>query len=278
MKIIEAGSARAILIDTTRCTGCENCIDACKKQNHLGKDLPRRWKKRIDDLSDTRYSTFLHRPGGRSIRVQCRHCLDPACVSACLVGAMQKTKEGPVIYDSDRCMGCRYCLMACPYGVPRYEWEKPVPHVCKCTMCYDRLMEGKQPACVEACPEKALTFGSRAELLEEAHRRIAAAPSLYQNRVFGEAEIGGTSVLYVSDIPLDFLAYKPELGEKPLPRLTLAALSKVPPLFLGMGAVMTGVYWIIGRRMKLAAAGEEAVKDEGAEARDPAEGKEGKRA
>jgi formate dehydrogenase iron-sulfur subunit len=178
---------------------------------------------------------------------------------------MKKTPEGPVIYDSDRCMGCRYCLMACPYGIPRYEWEKPVPYVRKCSMCYDRLLEGKQPACVESCPEKAMAFGSRADLLEEAHRRIAADPRTYQNRVFGETEIGGTSVLYISDIPLDFLAYKPELGEKPLPELTLAALLKVPPLMLGMGAVMTGVYWIIGRRMKLATTGAGAVTGEGAE-------------
>ena len=97
---------RSILIDTTRCTGCEECIAACKLENKLGTDMPRPWQKRIDDLSATRYSTILHRDDGRDVRIQCRHCLEPACVSACLVGAMQKTPEGAVLYDGDRCMGC----------------------------------------------------------------------------------------------------------------------------------------------------------------------------
>jgi formate dehydrogenase iron-sulfur subunit len=166
---------------------------------------------------------------------------------------MQKTADGPVVYDTDRCIGCRYCMMACPYGIPRYEWQAAVPYVRKCDMCFERVREGKQPACVEACPEAATIFGSREELLQEAHRRIAASPAKYQARVFGESEVGGTSVLYVSDIPLDFLAWKPDLGEQPLPELTLAALTKVPPLLIGVGGLMAGIFWITGRRNKLAA-------------------------
>lgn len=252
----------AILTDTTLCVGCEECVKACKAENHLGKDVPRRWKRRIDDLSSTRYTTIVRHPQDPSVfvRQQCRHCVEPACASACLVGALQKTAEGPVIYDSDKCMGCRYCMMSCPYGIPRYAWEEPVPYVRKCHMCYERVRGGNQPACVEACPEKATIFGERDALIEEAHRRIRENPGRYVDKVFGETEVGGTSVIYVSDKPLDFLAFKPELGDVPLPKLTWAALSKVPPIVVGMGAVMTGTWWIIGRRMKLAEEAAEAEK------------------
>jgi formate dehydrogenase iron-sulfur subunit len=244
---------KAILTDTTLCTGCDKCVEACKKEKGLGKDEPRRWKQRIDDLSSTRYTTMVQRSEHRFARKQCRHCLEPACVSVCLVGAMQKTPEGPVIYDTERCIGCRYCMMACPYGIPRYDWQATVPYVRKCDMCAERIKGGGEPACVEACPEKATIFGRRDELLEEAHRRISANSGKYLPRVYGETEIGGTSVLYVSDIPLDFLAWKTNLGDEPLPDLTLAALSKVPPLLLGVGGLMAGIFWITGRRMKLAA-------------------------
>ncbi len=241
-----------ILIDTTRCNGCEECIAACKKENGLGPDHPWRGQGAIDDLSASRFSTILRRPGGHFVRRMCRHCLEPACVSACIVGALQKTAEGPVIYNESRCMGCRYCMMACPYDIPRYDWDRPVPYIRKCTMCYHRLREGKKPACIDACPEEALLFGSRDELLIEAKKRLKNNPG-YVQKVVGKSEIGGTAVLYISDIPLDFLGWKKDLGETPLPDLTWASLKKVPWTILGMGGLMTGVYWIIGRRMKMAA-------------------------
>lgn len=242
----------AILIDTTRCVGCEECVVACKEENRLGKDRPWRGQGEIDSLSATRNCSVHRRPDDHFVLQQCRHCLEPACVSVCLVGAMQKTPEGPVIYDADRCMGCRYCLLACPYGIPRYDWDRAVPFVHKCTMCHHRLIEGGIPACVEACPQKATVFGSRPDLLAEADRRIAADPGKYIGRIFGEHEVGGTSVLYISDIPLDFLSWKPDLGDEALPDLTWQSLSKVPPMILGMGAFMGGAYWVINRRMKLA--------------------------
>ncbi|MFH1418163.1 MAG: 4Fe-4S dicluster domain-containing protein [Planctomycetota bacterium] len=251
--MIDDNSTAAILTDTTLCTGCEACVAACKKENDLGKDRMRRWKRKIDDLSSTRFTTIIRRPGGHSVRQQCRHCKDPACVSACLVGALQKTDEGPVIYDADKCMGCRYCMMACPYGIPRYDWDKPVPYVRKCTMCYSRIQEGRQPACTEACPEGATIFGTRAEMLAVAHRRIKDNPGKYLNRVFGEHEVGGTSVFYISDIPLGFLGWKPDMGNEPLPTLTWASLTKVPPVIAGMAVAMSGIYFIIGRRMKFQA-------------------------
>jgi formate dehydrogenase iron-sulfur subunit len=247
--------APAILVDTTRCTGCERCVAACKEANGLGPDRPWRGQAAIDSLSATRYSTVLRRPGGHFVRQQCRHCLEPACVSACLVGAMRKTPEGPVVYDAATCMGCRYCLMACPFGIPAYDWDAAAPLVRKCSLCYARLKKDQRPACVEACVEKALTFGPRDALLAEAKRRLSARPDTYVRNVYGEREVGGTSVLYVSSIPLDFLSWKPGMRE-PLPDLTWASLKKVPGLVLGVGGLMTGLYWVLGRRMKLAAEAE----------------------
>ena len=140
----------AILVDTTRCTGCEECVDACKQVNDLGADRLRPGQEGVDGLSSTRFTTILRRPGDHFVKQQCRHCLEPTCVSVCLVGAMQKTPEGPVIYDSDLCIGCRYCLTACPYGIPRYEWDESVPYVRKCTLCAPRVEAGQEPACTAA--------------------------------------------------------------------------------------------------------------------------------
>lgn len=252
----------AILIDTTRCTGCEQCVAACKRENGLGRDRPRRGQGPVSGLSSTRYCTILPQAGGRFVRQQCRHCLDPACVSACLVGAMQKTAEGPVIYDADKCMGCRYCMIACPYGIPRYEWDQAVPYVRKCSLCQAGLRRGKAPPCVEQCPEEAAIFGGRAQLLEEAKRRLRDEPDKYLQHIDGEHEFGGTSILYISDVPLGFLTRLPHADPRPLPDRTWASLSKVPPLMLGVGGLMAGVHWIIGRRMKLST---QAVPDTGAD-------------
>jgi formate dehydrogenase iron-sulfur subunit len=248
----------AILIDITKCVGCEECVLACKEENELGPDRLRPGQDAVDGLSATRFSTILRYPDDHFVRQQCRHCLEPACVSACLVGAMQKTPEGPVIYDSELCMGCRYCLLACPYGIPRYEWDQAVPLVKKCTLCNHRIAEGKEPACVEACPEDALLFGERDDLLAEARRRIAENPETYLDHIYGEKEVGGTSVLYIADISLGFLGWSENLGNGDLPHLTYAALKKVPWTILGMGSLMGGIYWVINRRMRLAA---RAVED-----------------
>jgi formate dehydrogenase iron-sulfur subunit len=243
----------AILNDTTLCTGCERCVEACKQEFKLGADMPRPWKRNIDDLSSTRFTTIVRREENHFVRRFCRHCEQPACVSACIVGALRKTAEGPVIYDSSKCIGCRYCIMSCPYGIPRYEWANPTPYVRKCIMCYPRIRDGLPPACVEACPQKATIFGTRDELIREAHHRIEENPKRYIQAVVGETEAGGTSVIYISDIPLGFLSYNPRMGEQPLPALTWKALSKVPPVVVGMAGLMTGIYWVVERRMRLAA-------------------------
>lgn len=256
-----------VLIDTTRCKGCEKCVEACKEENGLGTDRPARGDGTLGALSATRLGTVLRRPGNRFVRQQCRHCLEPACASACPVKALRKTPQGPVIYDWKRCMGCRYCMLACPYGIPRYEWDEVAPRMRKCSLCYPRVVKGRVPACVEACPHGALTFGARQEMLAEARRRLADSPSTYVQKVYGEHEVGGASVLYISDIPLDFLAWRPDLSDQPLPALSWAVLEKVPLVVLGMGGVLGAVYWIIGRRIRLASLA--AEKAEAARKSDP---------
>ncbi len=241
---------KAILTDVTKCIGCEKCVAACAAENKLDAPLPARWT-RGDGLSADRFTAVVHADGA-NVRKQCRHCLEPACASACPVGALHKTAEGPVVYDKEKCLGCRYCMMACPFGIPRYAWGSAVPYVRKCTMCYEnRVKDGRQPACTEACPTQATIFGEREPLLAEAHRRIREAPEKYKAAVWGETDAGGTGVLYVSPVPLDFLNVGRSVENQALPRLTTKAMEAVPPVFVGMGVVMGGVRWIIGRRMKL---------------------------
>jgi len=246
-------NAMAILTDVTKCIGCEACVTACKETNHTGEDRPWRWQKHIDDLSASRWTAILRRPNRHYVRQQCRHCLQPACVSVCPVGALQKTPEGAVIYDSNICMGCRYCMMSCPYGIPRYLWSEPIPYVRKCILCYHNLKNGKlqEPACTKACPTQATVFGERQELLDRAHQLIRDNPGKYQPQVYGENEVGGTSVLYLSDIPLDFLGWQKDLGADPLPLKTWNTLHKVPGIFVGVGLGMYGLYWIMERRQRL---------------------------
>ncbi len=240
---------KGILTDVTRCTGCEKCVAACNEENKLSTVLPWKWLTN-DGLSSERFTSIIRKPKGHNIRKQCRHCLKPACVSVCPVGALSKTTEGPVIYDSSKCLGCRYCMMSCPYGIPRYSWEDNVPYVKKCNMCYHRVQQGEIPACVEACPEKATIFGERHELITEARRRISSKPDLYIQNIYGEFEVGGTSVIYISDINLDFLGWKKDPGTQAIPSLNKVAMQAIPPVFLGVGFAMYGIYKIIDRRKK----------------------------
>lgn len=238
----------AILTDTTKCNGCHECVAACKKENKLPLDLPRRWD--LDDgLSARNWTSIVEGPQQALVRKQCRHCLEPACASACPVGALHKTSVGAVVYDAAKCMGCRYCMMACPYGIPRYEWQSAVPYVRKCILCYERITHGRQPACTEACPTKATIFGDRDQLLAEAHRRISDSPGAYVNNVWGEHDVGGSSVLYISNVDLSFLTGGHSPGTQPLPSTTALAMEAVPFTFCGVLALMAGVNWIVDRRM-----------------------------
>ncbi len=252
---------KAILTDTTKCIGCGACVMACRKANHLKEEKPRRWQIG-DGLSSNNWTSVIMQEQGKYVRKQCRHCKEPACESVCPVHAFSKTADGAVVYDPKKCIGCRYCMMACPYGIPRYQWDKAVPYVQKCILCAPRLAKGLQPACTEACPTKATIFGERDALIREAQKRIMQNPGKYKNHIWGKTEVGGTHVMYISDMDLSFLHYGRPLGDQPRPELTAPAMKAVPYAFLGMGATMAGLNWIIGRRNKLMNDKQECENDE----------------
>ena len=198
-----------ILNDVTHCIGCGECVAACKEINRLpAEDPPPRAGRSTSGLTATRWTSVVRRPEGVNVRVHCRHCREPACVALCPVGALQRTPEGPVVSDGSMCIGCRTCIMSCPYGIPRYEWSSLNPSVRQCVLCYEKLASGEidRPACVRDCPEEATAFGSRDEMLAEARRRLATEPDRYIDQIWGEHEMGGTSVLYVSHVDLSFLS------------------------------------------------------------------------
>ncbi len=141
------------------------------------------------------------------------HCVDPSCVSVCMLGALQKSAQGAVTYDKDKCIGCRYCQVACPFNVPKFEWQSATPKIVKCELCPERRAEGKQPACTEACPRQAVIYGKLDDLKKEAHRRIAERPGFYQPKVYGEHDMGGTQVLYLSAVPFTKLGL-PDKGDR----------------------------------------------------------------
>lgn len=235
-----------LLFDMVRCSGCRKCVAACM-EGHGFQGNP----KDVVELSAHAYTAIVEKDD-YSIRNLCRHCISPSCASVCPVGALQKTEEGPVVYDVDRCIGCRYCMVACPFNIPRYEWDNPVPAVRKCDMCIERLRAGEMPACAAACEYEATLFGTRTELLEEAHNRIEEDPDEYYDHVYGETEIGGTSVLFLAPHPEEALGYKPILGNKPLPGLTLKQLNRVPSIVIGGGAALMAIWWITNRRDEVA--------------------------
>lgn len=231
----------ALLIDLTRCIGCEACVWACKESNGLPRE------DGVTTLSATTWSA-LERPRGLPVRRQCMHCLEPACASVCPVGALHKTPEGPVVYDADRCIGCRYCMVGCPFGVPKYEWGSALPTVKKCQFCFQRQAAGRQPACAEACPTGATLFGDRDELLKEAERRMADEPGRYVPRIYGQHEAGGTSMLYLSSVPFEDLGFKTELSTESYPGMSWKILSKLPNVVSVGGVLLAGIWWITGRR------------------------------
>ena len=234
-------TTRAILVDITKCIGCRACEQACKETHGFPMESEPK-------LSPTAL-TIVEDHGERFVRRMCMHCQDPACASACLVGALKKTAAGPVTYEASKCIGCRYCLVACPFSVPRYEWAKLVPYVKKCDMCAERQAKGGQPACVEACPTGASIAGSREELLIEAQRRIVT-DSKYVRHIYGSEEAGGTSVFFISDVPFEKLGFVRAPKER-MPVLTANALGDTPTVILMGGALLSGLYWITQRRAEV---------------------------
>lgn len=232
--------SKGLLLDTTRCIGCGACAAACKEQNGL--------PLAIEEKTTAYTWTVVEPRAGVNVRRMCMHCVTPTCVSVCPVGAMRKTAAGPVVYDAEKCIGCRYCIMACPFNVPKYQWDRPIPVVGKCVMCRSRVEQGGATACASVCPTGATLFGERDDMIAEAKARLAAEPGRYVDHVYGLTEAGGTSVLMLSSVPFAQLGLPAGLPDEAMPFLTWRVLSRVPDIVLLGGAMLYGLYWITKRR------------------------------
>lgn len=254
--------SKGVLFDATRCIGCRKCEVGCNEIN--GLPAP---EKPFDDLTvlDTERRTEneaytvvnKYETGKGSVfrKIQCMHCLEPACASACFVSAFRKQPSGAVSYDESVCVGCRYCMVACPFEVPTYSYNDPItPKVIKCHLCEPHIQSGKVevPGCVGKCPKEALVYGERSELIGIARRRIEAHPERYVDHIYGEREMGGTSWLYLSGVPFGELGMREDLGTHSGPELTSGALSVVPMVPALWPLLLAGVYGMTKRQHKIA--------------------------
>ena len=289
---------RTTLVDIANCIGCRACQVACKQWNdregeetelvaQLGFQNPATLTAKTYTLISFHEMADPQKPAGLAaayVMRRCMHCLEPGCVSACPTTALYREPDGPVSYDVEKCIGCRYCMLACPWDVPTAEWDKRAPKIEKCTHCADRrsealptsrngqpLTEAERtlfretidvPACVKACPADALRYGTRDEMLRLARQRLADRPDKYVDHIYGEKELGGTSVLYVSSIPFEKLNF-PTYGEKPFPKFTAAALGAVPFAVMALGALLGASYAYFNKRVRAVAAADARGADSG---------------
>jgi len=251
-----------VLHDISRCIGCRKCEAACNEVNSLRPpdrpfdDLSVLEQKRRThantytivnkfDIADNQLPVF--------VKKQCNHCKEPACVSACFVKALKKSETGAVVYDASLCVGCRYCMIACPFDIPAYEYDNPfTPEVTKCNFCQPRIEKGLLPACVDVCPKEALTFGNREELIQIARQRIKSHPDRYVAHIYGEHEMGGCNWLYISNTPFSDLGMREDLGITPAPAMTSGALAAVPVIVSLWVVFINGIHAISKRKEKIA--------------------------
>jgi len=253
-----------VLVDTTVCVGCRRCEYACK----IAHDLP---TSDINNYDDRSIFEEMRRPDHTAltivneydnpkdseipinVKVQCMHCDHPACLSACIVGAISKQENGAVIWDTDMCIGCRYCMVACPFQIPAFEFDKALdPKIMKCDFCYERTKEDNLPACVEICPVEALTYGKLYELHQVAHDKIKDNPDRYIDHILGDFEVGGTSWLYLANKDFYELGF-PKLGHNPAPGVSEAIQHGVFAYFvppLSFYALLGGVMWLSKKNKK----------------------------
>jgi Fe-S-cluster-containing dehydrogenase component len=248
-----------MLVDLTMCVGCRSCEKACNKVNNLPRpDLPFDDATVFEELRRptakaytvvNRYDIKGYEGGPVYRKIQCNHCNEPACFSACPIHAYTKTPEGAVLYNVDKCFGCRYCMIACPFYVPAYDYESAFePRIMKCIFCYPRIKNNKIPACAEACPTGTLTFGRREDLIRLARKKILRNPSRYIDHIYGEHEVGGTSWLYISGVPFEEVGLPTDLPEVPLITQVKGFLSAVPVVFTVWPALFGMCYVAVKHR------------------------------
>ncbi|MBK7105674.1 MAG: 4Fe-4S dicluster domain-containing protein [Ignavibacteriae bacterium] len=252
---IISNERKGVLVDTTVCIGCRKCEWACKGAHDIEQgnyedyqnDKSFETNRRPSAKSLTVVNQYFTEETPATIKLQCMHCDHPACVSACIVGAFTKVENGSVIWDTNKCIGCRYCMVACPFQVPSFEYEKALdPKIAKCDFCYERTKVGKLPACIEICPVEAMTYGKREDLILEAKRRIKNYPDRYYDHIFGEYEVGGTSWLYIAQKDLVSSVF-PKLGNNPAPGVSESIQHGlfayfVPPI--AVYALLGGIMWL----------------------------------
>jgi len=251
-----------VLVDITACIGCRNCEWACKKAHELPTQSIEHYEdksvfkklRRPDETALTvinQYENEKHLNQPVNVKVQCMHCDHPACVSACIVGAISKYENGSVTWDTDKCIGCRYCMVACPFQIPSFEYEKAInPKIMKCDFCFERTKEGKLPACVDICPVEALTYGPRTDLIKIAREKIKKYPDKYINHVYGENEVGGTSWLYLAGQDFKKIGL-PEFGIKPAPGVSESIQHGIFAYFVppaSLYALLAGIMWLSKKR------------------------------
>ncbi|MCF8365778.1 MAG: 4Fe-4S dicluster domain-containing protein [Bacteroidales bacterium] len=241
----ESTDVFAILYDSTRCVGCQSCEYACAEAHNLpepSESIEADIMRLTNENRRTVVNAFNTSKGEITIKHQCMHCLEPACVSACLTQAMYKTPEGPVIWRADKCMGCRYCMISCPFDAPKFEFHSPNPKIVKCDMCYQRTQQGLIPACVENCPAEAILYGKRSELLRDARKRIVESPELYNDYIYGENEAGGTGFLYLASVPFEELGFRTNIQKSSYPALSKSFLYSVPFVFVLWPTLLLGIH------------------------------------
>lgn len=254
-----------VLVDLTRCIGCRSCEAACNKEQNLPApakpfDDPSVFndeyhvgqKRRPSEDAYTVVNRYDNTNAGQPVyrKVQCNHCNEPTCLTSCFVNAYKKTKEGAVIYNDKVCVGCRTCMVACPFNIPAYSYSSVLdPMVKKCIFCHEtRLKHGRPPACVEICPQEALTFGFRKDLLKIGHQRIQENPARYIDHIYGENEVGGTSWMYLSNVPFDQVGFDTTLGKEPVISNVKAFLGTVPMVLAIWPALFTGFHLLATKK------------------------------
>jgi Fe-S-cluster-containing dehydrogenase component len=232
-----------ILYDSTRCAGCRTCEYECAAAHGLPEPKDEVAAVRTtDETCNTVVNTFQTSKGEVYVKRQCMHCNQPACGAACLTQAMHKNALGPVTWNGDKCMGCRYCMVSCPFDMPKFEYHSANPKIQKCDMCFDKVKAGGKPVCVENCPNDALLFGKRSDLIAEARRRIFEKPDLYYNQIYGEHDAGGTGWLYLSPVPFEELGLNTQLQKSSYPALTKGFLYSVPSVFVLLPTLLLGIH------------------------------------
>ena len=232
-----------ILYDSTRCVGCRTCEYECAAAHGLPEPASEiEAVRKTNESCNTVVNTFQTTKGEVYIKRQCMHCNEPACGAACLTQAMQKNEMGPVTWNGDKCMGCRYCMVSCPFDGPKFEYHSANPKIQKCDMCFERQTKGEAPVCVTNCPNEALLYGKRRDLIKEARRRIYEKPDAYVDHIYGEHEAGGTGWLYLSPVPFEELGMNTKLQDSSYPALTKGFLYSVPSIFVLVPTLLLGVY------------------------------------